>query len=104
MRRRQVGFTLIELLVVIAIIGIIAALLFPVFSRARAAARKTTCTSNLRQIGIALSMYADDHDGQGPPATGWHRWGGDGTDGDHPGPGWEERFHSYVRNKQIYRW
>ena len=56
------GFTLIELLVVVAIISILAAILFPVFARAREEARKTTCTSNLRQIGLATAMYAQDYD------------------------------------------
>jgi prepilin-type N-terminal cleavage/methylation domain-containing protein len=56
------GFTLIELLVVIAIIAILAAILFPVFARAREAARKATCLSNLKQIGLAALMYAQDYD------------------------------------------
>jgi prepilin-type N-terminal cleavage/methylation domain-containing protein/prepilin-type processing-associated H-X9-DG protein len=56
------GFTLIELLVVIAIIAILAAILFPVFARAREKARQTTCTSNQRQIAATMLMYAQDHD------------------------------------------
>src|SRR5580658_5363100 len=56
------GFTLIELLVVIAIIAILAAILFPVFAQARAQARKTTCLSNNKQVGLALLMYDQDYD------------------------------------------
>jgi prepilin-type N-terminal cleavage/methylation domain-containing protein/prepilin-type processing-associated H-X9-DG protein len=56
------GFTLIELLVVIAIIAILAAILFPVFAQARAKARQAVCLSNMKQIGLAYTMYAQDYD------------------------------------------
>jgi len=62
MRRRK-GFTLIELLVVIAIIGILAAMVFPVFARARESARKAVCLSNVKNIALAIQMYlADNND------------------------------------------
>ncbi|MFQ3610139.1 MAG: DUF1559 domain-containing protein [Fimbriimonadales bacterium] len=58
---RRNGFTLIELLVVIAIIAILAAILFPVFAQARESARKTQCSSNARQVGLATQMYLQDY-------------------------------------------
>jgi prepilin-type N-terminal cleavage/methylation domain-containing protein/prepilin-type processing-associated H-X9-DG protein len=71
MRQRN-GFTLIELLVVIAIIAILAAILFPVFAKAREKARAATCTNNLKQQATALLMYAQDHDEQLPTEdTAW---------------------------------
>lgn len=63
LKNRRRGFTLIELLVVIAIIALLAAILFPVFSRARESARGAQCQSNLKQIGAASLMYAQDWDG-----------------------------------------
>ncbi|HTG43227.1 MAG TPA: DUF1559 domain-containing protein [Verrucomicrobiae bacterium] len=62
--RRIAAFSLLELLVVIAVIGILSSLLFPVLSRAREKARQSTCVNNLRQLGAALRMYCDDHDGR----------------------------------------
>ena len=64
--RARPGFTLIELLVVIAIIAILAAILFPVFSRAREKARQASCMSNLKQIGLAVTMYRSDYDEMNP--------------------------------------
>ncbi len=78
-RRNNEGFTLIELLVVIAIIAILAAILFPVFAKAREKARQTSCTSNLKQIGIAFTQYQQDYDENNPQvwiytggAAGWN--------------------------------
>jgi prepilin-type N-terminal cleavage/methylation domain-containing protein len=61
------GFTLIELLVVIAIIAILAAILFPVFAKARESARRTACVSNVRQLSTAMMMYVSDYDQTYPP-------------------------------------
>lgn len=66
---KRTGFTLIELLVVIAIIAILAAILFPVFARAREKARQTSCLSNLKQLGLGAMMYAQDYDGRVPLLT-----------------------------------
>lgn len=69
--RKSRGFTLIELLVVIAIIAILAAILFPVFARAKESSKRTRCMSNLRTIHQALQMYADDRDGYIPIVQEW---------------------------------
>ncbi|RYG65392.1 DUF1559 domain-containing protein, partial [bacterium] len=79
--RQQRGFTLIELLVVIAIIAILAAILFPVFGRARENARRSSCQSNLKQIGLGIMQYVQDYDERLPGAT-------DGTGGVSQFGGW----------------
>jgi prepilin-type N-terminal cleavage/methylation domain-containing protein/prepilin-type processing-associated H-X9-DG protein len=68
------GFTLIELLVVISIIGILGAIAFPLTFTAKESARRRVCMNNLRQIGMAITMYANDHGGLTPPQPGAPSW------------------------------
>ncbi len=100
------GFTLIELLVVIAIIAILAAILFPVFARAREKARQTSCLSNLKQIGLGALMYAQDYDETflNGSYAGTCAWGHVHTaaDGVHAAYGWPTFLIPYVKNTQIF--
>src|SRR6266511_3335108 len=84
--RERRGFTLIELLVVIAIIAILAAILFPVFARAREAARKTACLSNVKQLGLASNMYKQDYDEAYPDSR--DTWFNGPGSPNWPGPGY----------------
>ena len=68
---QRAGFTLIEILIVISIVAILAAILFAAFSRARGIARTTVCQNNLHQIGVAMNLYVQEHDGHYPGASGW---------------------------------
>ena len=97
---RRAGFTLIELLVVIAIIAILAAILFPVFAKAREKARQSSCLSNIRQIGTAIMSYAQDYDESMPllytdPAGDGETTGVDYT--------WRSEILPYAKNAQIFQ-
>lgn len=95
------GFTLIELLVVIAIIGLLAAILFPVFVRARENARRSTCQSNLKQIGLGLTQYTQDYDERFPPSA---TTGPTMVNGETLATGaiWHLLVQPYVKSSQIF--
>jgi prepilin-type N-terminal cleavage/methylation domain-containing protein/prepilin-type processing-associated H-X9-DG protein len=99
---RDVGFTLIELLVVIAIIAILAAILFPVFARARENARRASCMSNLKQIALGFIMYSQDYD-ETLPSSGWlagsYQWPNGTYSGNNP---WFLKMFPYVKSTQLF--
>lgn len=101
-RDARAGFTLIELLVVIAVIALLIALLLPALGAAREAARLSQCLANTRSIGQALVAYSDEYKGNFPHWSGWQLWGGDGTGGDSPGPGWTELLMDHLESQEVY--
>jgi prepilin-type N-terminal cleavage/methylation domain-containing protein len=90
---RKSGFTLIELLVVIAIIAILAAILFPVFARARENARRASCQSNLKQIGLGITQYVQDYDERMPLYDG----------GNAATTGWAKAVYPYTKSYQLLK-
>jgi len=86
------GFTLIELLVVIAIIAILAAILFPVFATAREKARQTSCSSNMKQLGLGVLQYIQDYDETLPCGADWHD----------NGAGWACQVYPYLKSKGVF--
>jgi prepilin-type N-terminal cleavage/methylation domain-containing protein/prepilin-type processing-associated H-X9-DG protein len=95
------AFTLIEILVVIAIIGILAALLFPVFGRARENARRTSCMSNMKQLGMGMLQYAQDYDERYHGAMKFAIPGYPGFE--FPGLGWAGAIFPYIKSTQVYK-
>jgi len=100
------AFTLIELLVVIAIIAILAAILFPVFAQAKAAAKKSAGTSNSKQLTLAVLMYEGDYDDFVPPSTQWNPQSNPGGDPLGFGNGWFANWGwlaaPYIKNAGIF--
>jgi prepilin-type N-terminal cleavage/methylation domain-containing protein/prepilin-type processing-associated H-X9-DG protein len=113
-RSSRTGFTLIELLIVVAIIALLAAILFPVFSRARENARRSACQSNLKQIGLGILQYAQDYDeimvpawleGACDPGEGWQPTNSTGFNcntGVEKNLKWMDLIYPYVKSEQIF--
>jgi prepilin-type N-terminal cleavage/methylation domain-containing protein/prepilin-type processing-associated H-X9-DG protein len=93
------GFTLIELLVVIAIIAILAAILFPVFQKVRENARRASCQSNEKQLGLAFIQYSQDGDEKLPNGI-WSRFG---NPPQYEGVGWAQQLYPYVKSTGVYK-
>jgi prepilin-type N-terminal cleavage/methylation domain-containing protein/prepilin-type processing-associated H-X9-DG protein len=105
---RNRAFTLIELLVVIAIIAILAAILFPVFAQARAAARQISCVSNVKQFSLGVLMYAQDYDEAIPKVSNNNEcigqqpgWGNPGTNPNETNTMFEGVVQPYIKNRQV---
>ncbi|MEO7715793.1 MAG: DUF1559 domain-containing protein [Capsulimonas sp.] len=102
---KKSGFTLIELLVVIAIIAILAAILFPVFAKAREKARQIACLSNEKQIGLAIMQYAQDNEELMPGFNSLYPAELPSTDPnyDNQFPGWAGKVYPYIKSKAVFK-
>ena len=100
--QRKTAFTLIELLVVIAIIAILAAILFPVFARARENARRSSCTSNLKQIGLGALQYIQDYDETYPSVTVNNGFPASAYSSNFPFA-WSDALQPYIKSTQVYQ-
>jgi len=98
-KSKRPGFTLIELLVVIAIIAILAAILFPVFAKAREKARQSSCSNNLKQLGLAFQQYASDWDERLPTSTVDPAVDGSGI----ASSAWDQQVNQYVKSPGVYK-
>src|SRR4028119_227565 len=94
---RSRGFTLIELLVVISIIAILAAILFPVFARARENARRSSCQSNLKQIALGIKQYTQDYDELFPNQINPN------ASSARPPVAWADAIQPYIKSLQLYQ-
>ena len=97
------AFTLIELLVVIAIIAILAAILFPVFAKAREKARQASCSSNMKQLALGLLQYTQDNDEAFPIGEQTKTTFDPTNNGQHYGRGWAGKTYPYIKSTQVFK-